>query len=87
MFGKKHSEETRAKIRASVVGKQNGERNHRYGVSPSEEQKEQQRNFMTGRKFVNKDGVSKCVAADEVETYLKDGWARGCIKRKIFLVD
>lgn len=87
-LGKKHSEETKIKISNSNKGKKKKqfteEHKRKIGLATKgriclELTKEKQRNAITGRKFIHKDGVLKLVAKTEVDDYLTNGWILGMV--------
>lgn len=61
-YGKRHSAETRAKMRVSAKGKHTGEKNSQYG---------------TCWIFSNKEKRSKRIKRDELDDHLRRGWEKG----------
>jgi hypothetical protein len=80
MFGKKHSEETRAKIRTAVAGKQLGHFNHRYGRVVPGDEREQQRQRMNGRKWINDGERQRFLSPQEALNLVNNGWKYGRIR-------
>ena len=68
-FGKKHSTESRKKIKENHVGMT--------GKKHSAETKEKMAASHTGRNWVYKGMVTKSVPSEELDSYLENGWLRG----------
>jgi len=83
-LGRKFSKETKLKMSESQKGNKNA-----LGLRHSEEFKERIKNkhkgnkYCLGKRYLNKDGKSKMVNANEVDKYLKQGYKLGMDKSYI----
>jgi hypothetical protein len=68
-LGKKHTAESRKKIKDNHVGMS--------GRKHTPETKEKMSNAHMGRNWVYKGMVTKSIPSEELDSYLKDGWLRG----------